>query len=375
MTKLNVYKRVCLFFLLGVGTAIASHAQTFTTLVNFHGTNGQWPWFMSLVQGLDGNLYGTTADGGAKSVYCYSGCGTIFNITPSGTLTKLYTFCGQLSCTDGAEPIGGLVQARDGNLYGTTFGNDKGTIFKVTRSGTLTTLYTFCGQLNCTDGSGPESALFQATDGNLYGTTYDGGANSRGTIFKITTSGTFTTLYSFCTQNNCADGANPVGALIEGTNGSLYGTTNAGGVNSSGTVFRITREGMLTVLHRFAGDGAGPLGGLVQGSDGNFYGTTNGGGGHSVGSVFRIASDGKGTLLHSFNGRDGFSPVAGLIQATNGNFYGTTLGGGAHDLGTVFEITPAGALTTLYSFSGDDGVRPLWRAFSGHERCSVRNNP
>ena len=310
-------------------------------------------------------MYGTTEYGGANRY------GTVFKITPSGALTKLYSFCSQSGCADGANPFGPLVQATDGNLYGTTQiggantsgcgGQGCGTVFKITPSGTLTTLYSFCSQSGCPDGANPQAGLVQATNGDFYGTTSSGGANGGGTVFKITPSGTLTTLYSFCSQSGCPDGAHPWG-LVQATNGSLYGTTLLGGANSQGTVFRITPSGTLKTLQNFKGpNGANPYAGLVQANDGNFYGTTGGGGANNDGTVFKITPSGALTTLYSFCSqsgcKDGANPYAGLVQATNGNLYGTTLYGGAKTTGcggfgcgTVFKITPGGALTTLYSF-------------------------
>jgi len=261
--KLNWGKRACAVFALIAMSVIALPAQTFTTLFSFGGTKGEYPYIAPwLVQATNGYLYGTTEGGGAN----YGG--TVFKITPSGTLTTLYSFCPKGNCADGADPLAGLVQATNGDFYGTTGGGGPGgTVFKITPSGTLTTLYWFCSQTNCTDGNNPESGLVQATNGDIYGTTYDGGANGDyGTVFRITPGGTLTTLYSFCSQPNCTDGGGPEAGLVQGTDGNLYGTTVYGGANGAGTVFRITPSGTLTTLHSFDGaDGAGPsFGALVQ---------------------------------------------------------------------------------------------------------------
>src|ERR1019366_4074807 len=262
---------------------------------------------------------------------------------PAQTLTTLYTFCSQSGCTDGANPYAELVQATNGDLYGTTQGGGTnlgyGTVFKITPGGTLTTLYSFCSQTNCTDGARPYAGLVQAANGNFYGTTYSGGTNGGGTVFKITPGGTLTTLYSFCSQTNCTDGEDPTAGLVQATNGDLYGTAQEGGANGYGTVFKITPTGTLTTLHRFNGtDGATPYAGLVQAADGDFYGTTGGSGINNDGTVFRITPGGTLTTLYSFF-TDGQYPYAGLVQDTNGDFYGTTLKGGANDGGTVFRLS------------------------------------
>jgi len=339
------------------GTLAASpFGQVLTTLASFDGSDGAEP-FSSLIQGADGNFYGTTYVGGTI------GDGTVFKITPAGSLTTLYSFCSQANCADGVAPYAGLVQGGDGNFYGTTVGggtNFEGTVFKITPSGSLTTLYSFCSQASCVDGAIPYAGLVQGGDGNFYGTTFEGGTNSDGTVFKITPAGSLTTLYSFCSQANCADGAFPYAGLVQGSDGNFYGTTFEGGTNSDGTVFKITPAGSLTTLYSFCSqancaDGAIPFAGLVQGSDGNFYGTTFEGATNGDGTVFKITPAGSLTTLYSFcsqsNCTDGALPYAGLVQGSDGNFYGTTLDGGAVAfVGTVFEITPAGSLTTLYSF-------------------------
>jgi uncharacterized repeat protein (TIGR02543 family) len=353
-------KRKCRFiyiaFVFCLSAVIHSQAQTLTTLAAFNGANGSTP-YAGLVQGTDGNFYGTTDLGGANNE------GTVFKITSTGTLTTLYSFCAQDGCTDGENPYAAVVQGTDRNFYGTTFNggfNGTGTVFKISPTGTLTTLWDFCSQNDCTDGGGPQAGLVQGTDGNLYGTTSTDGNYGYGTVFKITPSGALTTLYSFCTQSDCTDGATPVAGLVQGTDGNFYGTTSSGGAKNEGTVFKITPEGTLNTLYSFTGgtDGATPVAGLVQGTDGNFYGTTFSGGVGS-GTVFKITPEGTLNTLYSFGGgRDGWGPDGGLVQATDGNFYGTTSSGGTTNEGTVFRITPAGTLTTLNSFDGADGAEP-----------------
>jgi len=340
-------------------TAIGAPAQTLTTLASFNGTNGSEP-ISALVQGSDGNFYGTTIYGGVNNR------GTIFKVTPSGTLTNLYNFCPQLPCNDGWQPYTGLVQGSDGNFYGVASRGgptDHGTIFRITPGGTLTTIYGFCASGSCTDGSYPHGTLVQSSDGKFYGTTLQGGANAAGTVFKVTSGGTLTTLYSFCSQANCADGAYPYDGVIRATDGKFYGTVAVGGNancnNGCGTVFKITSSGTYTLLHSFTyADGANPQAGLVQASDGNFYGTTAGGGSSNCstgcGTVFKMTAAGSVTSLYSFceqtNCPDGSVPLAGLAQAMNGNLYGTTQVGGTSNSGVIFQVTPSGAVTTAYKF-------------------------
>src|SRR5580658_3905800 len=359
--KLNRGKRAYDVFVLCAVTAIALPAQTLTSLFSFDGTDGADP-YAGLVQATNGDFYGTT-NGGPTGTY-----GTVFKITLSGTLTTLYSFCSQSGCPDGEYPYAGLVQATNGDFYGTTSqggaNGNYGTVFKITPSGTLTTLYSFCSQTNCTDGYNPEGGLVQATNGDFYGTTSQGGAYltegyGYGTVFKITPSGTLTTLHSF----DEADGNFPTAALVQATNGDFYGTTEEDGPNGNGTVFKITPSGTLTTLYGFDGtDGEYPVGGLVQATNGDFYGTTDAGGANSYGTVFKITPGGTLTTLHSFCSQgsapdctDGQEPRAGLVQATNGDFYGTTYAGGANGSGTVFKITLSGTLTTLYNFCSQSG--------------------
>jgi uncharacterized repeat protein (TIGR03803 family) len=368
MRNLGWWKKACVVFVAWAATAIAAPAQTFTTLLDFDGTDGAYPWKMSFVQGLDGSLYGTTQLGGAYWGACgRSGCGTVFRITPEGTFTSLH-----LRPADG-DPETGLVLDTNGNFYGTSLdgANNGGSVFKITMSGNAATLYNFCAQPNCADGQEPDGTLIQAADGALYGTTSSGGTNycqsygGCGTIFRITPEGKLTTLYNFCSQTNCTDGFSPGAGLVQGTDGDFYGTTEGGGdPENDGTVFKITAAGTLTTLHTFDGtDGSGPSSWLVQGTDGNFYGTTAQSGDFGLGTVFRITPAGSLTALYTFctqNGcPDGGRPYAGLVQGTDGNFYGTTYTLGLYGGGTVFEITPTGTLTTLHAFAGADGFAPL----------------
>ncbi len=324
---------------------VTSRAQTVSTLATFNGTNGASP--NSLVQSLDGKLWGTS-DGSAKTK-----CGTVFKMAISGTLSTAFAFeCDTSKEPDGFEPQE-LLQASDGNFYGVTFFGGTGgggTVFKLTPGGSLNFLYNFGG----TNLPAPVG-LTQGTDGDFYGATYGGGlAESYGTIFKISAQGALKTLYEF----DFTHGAQPYAGLIEGTDGNFYGTTYSGGTYGVGTVYKITHEGTLTVLHSFGEhtyDPDFPVTLLVQGSDGNFYGTTSyGGGPDNDGAIFKITPSGVFTIIHSFTGSDGYFPAGPLVQDTDGNFYGTAAGG-ANDKGIIFKIMPDGVFTTLYSFDGADG--------------------
>lgn len=366
-----------------VVTTQAAHAQTVTTLYSFCSQSGckdGESLSSGLVQGPDGNFYGTTTGGGANNnaSLCQNiGCGTVFRITPTGELTTLYNFCSLTNCADGNNPIAPLVLATDGNFYGTMpYGgagsncslqdNPRrcGTIFRITPKGKLTTIYSFCSLTNCVDGDDPQGSLIQAADGNLYGTTQYGGlyANgNNGTVFKITLSGTLTTLYSFCTvvHINCDDGERPTVGLVQATNGDFYGTNDGGGAHNKGTLYKITPGGKLTTLHTFHGsaDGEAPSG-LAQAIDGKLYGTTYAGGAYGSGTVFSVTIGGTLTTLYSFCAQsgcpDGANPQHGVVPATDGNLYGTVNSAGPSG-GNLFKITPSGTLTTLYSFCQQSG--------------------
>jgi len=341
----NWAKCACALLFLFVTTAIALPAQTFTTLANFPESHGANPRLMSLVQGADGNFYGTTCDLGCVGEVG-NGFGTVFKVTPTGTLTTLYSFCAQPKCTDGAFPIAGLVLGTDGNFYGTTaYGgvNDDGTVFKVTSGGTLTTLHSF----DLTDdGAYPYAGLVQATNGNFYGTTSYGGANAYGTVFEITPGGTLTTLHSF----DDTDGAYPEATLVQATNGNFYGTTEYGGTGGFGTVFSITSGGTLTTLHSFdSTDGDDPYGGLVQATDGTFYGTTDAGGANAGGTIFSLAV-GLGPFVKTLptSGKVGAAVTilgTNLTGATSVSFNGTAASFTVVSSSEVTTTVPTGATT------------------------------
>lgn len=328
------------------------HAATFGTLHNFSGADGSAP-YGPLIQGTDGSFYGTTDAGGAN------GTGTVFQLTLHGVFTVLHSFSTVSGNTnaDGANPYGGLAQGADGAFYGTTINggaHGRGTVFRITSTGTFTTLHSFAN--NTSDGGSPFSSLILGTDNNLYGTTQFGGANGDGTVFKITPSGTITLLHSF----NGSDGAGCVAPLCLANNGAVfYGTTASGGANLKGTVFKITPSGTLTTLYSFgavSNDGATPYAGVVQGPDGNLYGAARDGGANSSGTVYKLTLDGVETTLHSFSfATEGYSPYGTLVVGKHDTLYGTTYAGASGGGGVVFKITPAGAYTILHTFNGTDG--------------------
>lgn len=366
-----------------VASTVSLSAQTFTSLLSFDVANGAYPYGAAVVQGLDGNLYGTTSIGGTNNC-THAGCGVFYQYNPTTQQEKvLYSFCALANCADGSNPQGGVVLGTDGNFYGTTVAGGAnttcsggcGTIFQMTPAGVLTTLYSFSGGA---DGSDPQGPLLQASNGNFYATTSRGGGTSNaGTVFAINPkTRVLTTLHSF----SGSDGANPFSGVIQATNGNLYGTTSSGGT-FWGTVFQMTLAGKLTTLHVFNGSDGGFPNGLLQATDGNLYGTTLVGGNNtdcnfsSCGTIYKMTLTGVLSTLYSFtDGADGAQPSAGLIQATDNKFYGTASQGGnvlpncsSLGCGTIFSFSGS-TLTPLHSFVFTDGSSPaenLYQATSG----------
>ena len=328
------------------------------------GAAGSGP--VGIVGDGQGNFYGATATGGAGVI---PGCGVVFKFDASGQETVLYTFT---SSPDGCNPSASVIRDSAGNLYGvTTDGGayDQGAVYKLDSSGHETILYSFTGHA---DGGNPEAGLVLDQSGNLYGTTYNGGAVGHacsvpqgcGVVFQIDPSGDETVLYTF---TGGPDGSNPAAPLILDAAGDLYGTTENGGTLQDGVVFALDRARTETVLHDFKGaDGAHPQGGLLLDAAGNLYGTTNMGGnsqglciGVTCGTVFKLAPDGNETVLHSFVKTDGSFPLAGVTADPAGNLYGTTQTGGQTGRGVVFELNTAGQETVLYNFpTGKDPAGP-----------------
>jgi uncharacterized repeat protein (TIGR03803 family) len=302
----------------------------------------------NLVEDSAGNFYGTTAEGGAY------GWGTVFEITPSGAENILYNFCSQPDCADGSFPTSGLIIDQFGNLYGTTASGGSycsggcGTVYELSPSGDETVLHAFAGLPS--DGAEPEAALYMDSAGNLYGTTYSGGISNGsncniaagcGTVFEIQPDGSETVLHSFCAQVNCADGALPWAGLIMDSSDNLYGTTEIGGGTGCagggcGTVFKLTPDGAETVMYSFCSeinctDGSYPIAGVIESSKGELYGTTTFGGPNNGGTIFEISSKKGEHVLSHFNYRrakDGVDPQASLISDTSGYLYGTAFYGG-----------------------------------------------
>ena len=338
-----------------MGAAAASWAQgqTYAKKVIYSfagGSDGADP-LAGLVRDAASNLYGTTYAGGDY------GSGTVFKLDTTGKEAVLHSFSGG---PDGGYPYAGLILDAAGNLYGTADAggaHNYGVVFEVPAGGAEGVLYSFTGTGG--DGADPLAGLVRDAAGNLYGTTASGGASGLGTVFKVSAGGAETVLHSF---TGGSDGEYPEAGLVQDGVGNLYGTTFAGGASGFGTVFKIDAQGNETVLYSFRGgaDGEYPSAGLVRDAAGNLYGTTNSGGSSGGGIVFKISSAGKETVLHSFKGgKDGEYPYASVIRDAAGNLYGTTYGGGASGWGTVFEIDPTGKETVLYSIAGAaDGASP-----------------
>jgi len=336
---------------------VSVNAQTLTTLHTFQWDSGSNPTdgaqpLAGLVQGTDGLLYGTTEFGGTNAL------GTVYSIATNGT--SYHTLWHFGAPGDGFSPQAGLIQAHDGNFYGTTSGGGTdggGIIYKISPGGVQTILRSLIGN---TQGSYSVAGLVQGSDSNFYGVAAHDGLNGGGTAFKITSAGVFTVLHQFGAGS---DGEEPSAGLVQARDGNFYGTTYRGGANGQGDFFRLSPGGVSANLHSFQG-GSNPNGGypqanLIQGTDGWLYGTATGGGDSGAGTVFRISTNGVYTTLHSFTGgSDGGSPQAGLLQASDGNLYGTARDGGTGN-GTIFMITPAGVFTTIYTFAdGTDGRLP-----------------
>lgn len=345
-----------------LATTVAS-SQSYTKLYSYTIGAGAYsgigfPQIMS--QGRDANLYSTISNAGTHNV------GSVYMMTTGGAPSTIYSFCSLTSCTDGQYPFGGVTLGFDGNFYGTTQSGGShgvGSVFKITPTGTLTTLWNFA---NGTDESVPLYTTVLGKDNNMYGVSLGQYVGQYGAFFKVSSAGAFKVLKDFAYTN----GATP-SLPIQGTDGNFYGTAQGGGdpTCKCGVVYKATTAGAITVLHNFKGyptDGYRPDSVLVQGNDGNFYGTTYQGGAHNQGTVFKITPTGTFTLLYSFfyGGGTSFDPVlpeAGLTLGPDGNFYGVGTAGGTKNAGAIFKITPSGSESVLYNFCAvtcTDGFGP-----------------
>lgn len=334
---------------------LRSTARVTTSVIRtFEGLNGANP-LAGLVQGKDGNFYGTTSKGGRNNL------GIVFRFNPIGNLATLDTFTG----ANGANPQAELIQASDGRFYGTTSrggSRNLGTVFRIPINGRVFTLVNF----NRTNGAIPLGGLVQGTNGRFFGTTSQGGSSNLGIVFSLTNAGVLLpTLVNF----NGNNGATPRAGLIQGTDGRFYGTTSVGGRRNLGTAFRVTTAGTFNSFAFGSGNVLPPavpppsisVSELVQGKDGNFYGTSSTGGLNNLGTIFRMTSAGTISVLFSFNGQgaNGANPQAPLTVDSSGNLYGTTFQGGRFNRGTVFVFNPSTRnFNTLHTFSGGNGAFP-----------------
>jgi uncharacterized repeat protein (TIGR03803 family) len=313
----------------GAAGAIIDFPKTggiYNILLTLNYSDG-WEPTGGLTLGTDGNFYGTTVSGGSFQY------GVLFKISPQGTYTVLHNFGGG---TDGLGPTGAPIEATDGNFYGTTY--DYSTVYRYTRSGVFSTIYTF-DQIHGSVAGG----IVQGFDGSLYVTAVEGGKSNNGTIVNLSLSGKFLGYYAF---PGGAGGTFPNGPLIKAPDGNYYGTTEQGGIfgNSygSGTVFKMTPSGTVTTLYKFCAhnslcpDGFYPSS-LMLGSDNKLYGVTSMGGSNFYGTIFNITTKGELTTLYSFDPAIGENPV-GLMQDTNGRFYGSAFFGGAYGYGAIYSL-------------------------------------
>ncbi len=345
---------VGLLLLSSVLVAWPAMAQTYSVLHSFTGADGATP-SAGLTRDAFGNLYGTTTLGGAFGV------GVVFKLDPAGEEEVLHSFTGG---ADGGFPgNGNLILDRLGDLYGVTPAGGStacflgcGLVFKLNASGEETVLHSFTGGA---DGAGSFAGLVRDAAGIFYGSTAGSTGTLAGVVFRLTPAGNLDVLHSF---SGGLDGGCSFGSLVLDRLGNLYGAADCGGTSHSGAIFKLSPAGKETVLYNFTGgnDGAFPIGPLVRGASGNLYGITESGGASGQGVVFKLDPSGKETVLYTFTGgADGAVPTAGLTRDASGNLYGTTLFGGT-GAGVVFKVSPTGTETVLHTFTGGaDGGNPF----------------
>lgn len=336
------------FFIVPCTLTGLSAAQVVTDIYDFTGqSSSEYPTLMTPAQGRDGNFYGTTF--GDVQAFAY---GTFFRLAPSGLENTRYAFDG----TNGANPWGPVSLGTDGNFYGATLSGGNpgyGVLFRTTPGGATSVLHNFA---NKTDGAYPWTPI-EGIDGNFYGTT---AGQNQSTVYKYTSSsGTLETIFQFTAPY----GTNVDAPLIQDRQGNLYGTAFAGGTFGCGTVFKLSTLGAVISTYSFpcGAGGANPSAPLLQAQDGALWGTTEFGGtaaGQGYGTIFKMDQSGSVSIVHSFSGIDGQYPRGGIVQATDGNLYGTTWIGSNGD-GTIFQVTPEGNFVSLYSFSNDAGSQPV----------------
>jgi uncharacterized repeat protein (TIGR03803 family) len=303
------------------------------------------------MQASDGNLYGLTFAGGGRQL------GTLYRMKPGGGTATLHAFRGD----DGYWPDGALIEASDGNLYGVTSsggpnGGRSGTVFRFDSGGVLTTLHTFEG----TDGASPNAGVVQASDGNLYGTASNGGQFGAGTVYRIGLDGSFTVMHHF---DGAHEGSRSLAPLIQTRDGRLCGTTYSGGTGGGGTAFCMTLDGQMSIVHEFGtrqGDAAGSANPLLEGDDGSLYGASNYGGSQDQGALFQLRPDGSIHVTDLYA-----RPTGGLMKASDGSFYGVAFWGGQFDKGWIYRVTSTRKVTEVHSFSGPEGANPRGELIQG----------
>jgi uncharacterized repeat protein (TIGR03803 family) len=330
---------------------LALAQKSFTTLYFFNGTTDGAHPSASVIGDSAGNLYGTTNGGGS------SNDGVVFSLNTSGQQTVLYNFAGG---SDGYGPFTPLLRDSHGNLYGVTSqggSNSDGVVFKIDPSGNEAILHTFAGG---TDGCHPSQGLIMANGGTLYGTFGLCGSNYSGGVFKLTSDGTYTVLHNFAGAPS--DGAIPHGGhLIMDKNGDLYGVTLGGGRKDQGVLYKLSKNGTVTVLHSFAGgkkDGCQPQGTVAIDTAGDFYGIANACGAFNYGIVWKVSNK-QLSVLHNFSGQaDGSYPNSGVVLNAKGIMFGVAEYGGSGQSGVLYKLGPKGKFTVLHTFDGSDGGLP-----------------
>jgi len=328
-----------------------AQSQTLTVLYRFSGGREGSDPQGGLIQDSLGTLYGTATHGNHNEACNGWGCGVVYKFDPqTGEETVLHSFAGG---SDGEYPYGSLVMDMQGNLYGTTQqggAKDLGIVYKLDALGNETILHSFSGGA---DGQYPMAGLTPDSAGNLYGTTFGGGTFNCGTIFRVTSSGQETVAHSFA---GGTDGANPTASLTRDNGGNFYGTTEFGGLNSLGSIFQLSASGTEWLLFSFDGSqGAMPLAGLLRDESGNLFGTTTMGG-EGRGVVFEVDSSGRLVLAQSLTNEFGALPSGTLVRAANGSIYGTAVQGGNYGTGTIFELSPTRGLRLVYTFDSPFGI-------------------
>ncbi|HEY6767761.1 MAG TPA: choice-of-anchor tandem repeat GloVer-containing protein [Candidatus Sulfotelmatobacter sp.] len=336
-----VFIAVLAEFTIFIALAAAGEAQTVTTLYNLNAGTGSNP-VANLIQGRDGNLWGTARFGGENAM------GTVFKVSTGGRLTVVHSFAG----SDGAYPEAGLLLGVDGNFYGTTANGGSanfGVVFKMTPAGDVTVLHAFTGT---PDGGIPYSSPILASDGNLYGVTDSGGStnNNAGVVYRIPPSGKYTVIYNYSLPVGSGEDFSP----LQGSDGYLYISSVTEGANNCGSIVKMSTQGIVADAYDFdcGADGANPYGSLIQSSNGKFYGVTANSAVSMEGVLLELDSSLNLSPLFTFGSDTTLvGPNSGPYQATDGNLYGVAFKGGAFGYGGIYQYTLSGAFSTVFSWN------------------------